>query len=109
MVTKANQVQIPIIQSQNMNLTQTQQNSNKVLRNINNQVVDQKTSIEQMTIIGEVKFASLTLEQFQAVAGTTWILANGQSSIGTKYALETGNNTVPTVSVTGTTAFIRVN
>lgn len=104
-----NQRQIPVIQTPDGNITQLQQNSNKVLRNLSNQVDSLQTSINQMTIIGEVKFASLTLAQFQSVAGTNWILANGQSSIGTSYALLTGNNTVPTVTLTGTTTFIRVN
>lgn len=104
-----NQRQIPVIQSQDMNVTLLQQNSNKVLRNLSNQIDSVQTSINQMTIIGEVKFASLTLEQFQSVAGSNWILANGQSSVGTKYALLTGNNTVPTVTLAGTTTFIRVN
>lgn len=104
-----NQRQIPVIQSQDMNVTLLQQNSNKVLRNLSNQIDSIQTSINQMTIIGEVKFASLTLEQFQSIAGTNWILANGQSSVGTKYALLTGNNTVPAVILAGTTTFIRVN
>lgn len=62
-----------------------------------------------MTIIGEVKLASLTLAQFQSIAGTNWILANGQSSVGTQYALLTKNNVVPTVTLAGVTTFIRVN
>ncbi len=104
-----NQRQIPVIQTPDNSVTQIQQNSNKVLRNLSNQVDDLNNSVNQTKIIGEVKFASLTLEQFQEIAGTNWILANGQSSVGTKYALLTGNNTVPTVTVTGTTTFIRVN
>lgn len=104
-----NQRQIPVIQTDDGNVTQLQQNSNKVLRNLSNQIDSQLVSINEMTIIGEVKFASLTLEQFQDIAGTNWILANGQSSVGTKYALLTGSNTVPTVTLAGTTTFIRVN
>lgn len=105
----ANQTQIPVIQSQDPITTQLQQNSNKVLRNLNNQVISNTTFATQNTIVGEIKLATLTLQQFQAVAGTDWIEANGQSSVGTKYAQLTKNNTVPTITVTGTTAFIRVN
>lgn len=105
----ANQVQIPVIQTPDGNVTQLQQNSNKVLRNLNNQINVLQGQMDQTEIIGEIKVASLTLSQFQSVAGTGWILANGQSSVGTKYAQLTGNNTVPTITVSGTTAFIRVN
>lgn len=105
----ANQVQVPVIQSPDSNVTQLQQNANKVLRNLNNQVVVLQGMVSEMEIIGEVKLAALTLDQFQSVAGLEWILANGQSSVGTEYAKLTGNNTVPTVTVAGTTAFIKVN
>lgn len=105
----ANQVQVPVIQTPDSNVTQLQQNSNKVLRNLNNQINVLQVDVDQMEIVGEIKFATLTLLQFQNVAGTDWILANGQSSVGTKYALLTGNKTVPTITVAGTTAFIKVN
>lgn len=104
-----NQVQIPIIQNQDGSLTQVQQHANKVFRNLNNQIVLLQTDIDQMTILGEVKLASLTLSQFQSIAGTNWILANGQSSVGTAYETLTGNKTVPNVTLTGVTTFIKVN
>ena len=104
-----NQRQIPVIQTPDMNVTQLQQNSNKVLRNLSNQVDSLQSLMNQTQIIGEIKTASLTLSQFQNIAGTNWILANGQSSVGTKYALLTGNNTVPTITVVGATTFIKVN
>lgn len=104
-----NQVQVPVIQSQDSNVTQLQQNSNKVLRNLNNQINVLQSQMTQTEIIGEIKLATLTLAQFQSIAGTNWILANGQSSVGTTYAQLTGNNTVPTITVAGTTAFIKVN
>ena len=106
---RANQIQVPVIQTQDSDMTQFQQNTNKVLRNLNNQIVSAQIDINQEIIIGEIKIASLTLDQFQNFAGTDWILANGQSSVGTKYAQLTGNNTVPTITVTGATTFIRVN
>ena len=37
----------------------------------------------------------LTLAQFQAINGTTWVLANGASVSGSAYATITGNSTVP--------------
>lgn len=104
-----NQIQVPVIQTSNGDMTQFQQNTNKVLRNLNNQIVSVQSLVDETEIIGEIKIASLTLDQFQSVAGTGWILANGQSSVGTQYAQLTGNNTVPTITVTGATTFIKVN
>jgi hypothetical protein len=105
----ANQTSIPVIQNADQSVVLLQQNANKVLRNLNNQIVQNTTDISQMTILGEIKLASLTLLQFQAIAGTNWILANGQSSVGTSYETLTGNKTVPTIIVAGSTAFIKVN
>lgn len=105
----SNQVQIPSIKHDDDAVNQIQQNINKVLRNLNNQVVSNQSDIAQTIIIGEIKFASLTLAQFQMIAGPTWIEANGQSSVGTAYAIKTGNLNVPTVTLAGTVAFIKVN
>ena len=105
----SNQIQIPSVKTEMDSLNQVQQNVNKVLRNLNNQIVSSSTSVSQMTIVGEIKLANLTLAQFQSIAGSTWILANGQSSVDTAYARLTGNTTVPTITVVGTTAFIKVN
>lgn len=105
----ANQCQIPVIQTSENNITQIQQNANKVLRNLNNQINVLQTDVSQMTILGEIKLASLTLTQFQAIAGINWILANGQSSVGTAYETLTGNKVVPNITVAGSTSFIKVN
>jgi len=105
----ANQTQLPVIQTSDSSLTQVQQNANKVLRNLNNQITTLTTSLDQLEVIGEVKLSSLTLTQFQAATSTSWIEANGQSSVGTAYAQLTGNNTVPNVSVSGVNAYIKVN
>lgn len=105
----SNQVQVPAIKHDDDAINQIQQNINKVLRNLNNQVVSNQGDISQTIIIGEIKFASLSLAQFQMIAGPTWIEANGQSSVGTTYAQVSGNLNVPTVTLAGTTAFIKVN
>lgn len=104
-----NQTQVPVIQTNDGNQTQIQQNANKVLRNLNNQTVALQKLVGETLILGEIKLASLTLAQFQDIAGTNWILANGQSAVNTDYARLTHNNTVPTITVTGATAFIKVN
>lgn len=105
----ANQTQIPAVKHDDDAINQIQQNVNKVFRNLNNQITENQTSISHMNILGEIKFASLTLAQFQMIAGPDWILANGQSSVGTAYAQLSGNLNVPTVTLAGTTAFIKVN
>lgn len=108
-MVSANQVQVPVIQTDTKDLVQVQQNTNKVLRNINNQLVLVQTSLIQLGVLGEIRLSPLTLAQFQELAGTNWIEANGQSSVGTEYASTYGINTVPNISITGATAYIRVN
>jgi hypothetical protein len=109
MTTAANQTQIPSIQTPDNSLNQVQQNINKVFRNLNNQLINLSGEVNDLMIIGEVKFAPLTLLQFQAQAGSDWIIANGQSAVGTQYALMFKVNVVPNISVSGLTAFIKVN
>lgn len=104
-----NQRQIPVIQTPDANQTQSQQNTNKVLRNLSNKIDELQSDINESTIIGEIKIANLTVAQFQGVAGTNWLLTNGQSSVGTKYSTLTGNNTVPNISLGAVNNFIRVN
>lgn len=105
----ANQRQIPVIQTQDGHVTQLQQNANKVLRNLSNNIVELQTDINQFTIIGEVKIASLSVEQFQSIAGSNWLLCNGQSCVDSDYSRLTGNNVVPTISLGGLNNFIRID
>jgi hypothetical protein len=105
----ANQVQIPVIQTPDANQVQLQQNANKVLRNINNQSVVLQGTLSSMIIVGQVTIANLTELQFQSIAGTNWLLNNGQSCVDTDYSRLTGNNVVPTLTVGGINTFIRVN
>lgn len=105
----ANQVQVPVIQTSVNSLTQVQQNTNKVLRNINNQVVSIQNSLDTIQGLGDVIFSPLTLIQFQSIHSTDWIVANGQSAVGTAYETLTMNKTVPTITLSGATAYIKVN
>lgn len=102
-----NQVSIPVIQTES-DLTQVQQNVNKVLKNLYNQITDLEQLVLASEIVGEVKYANLTTDQFQDVAGTEWFLCDGQSCVGTEYSLLTGNNVVPTI-VGPPNAFIKVD
>lgn len=45
--------------------------------------------------IGDFRESMLTLIQFQAINGPGWVLANGQSCVGSYYEEITGNTTVP--------------
>ena len=108
-MTQANQVQIPTIQTPDNSLNQVQQNVNKVFRNLNNQISDLQSEVGELLIVGEVKFANLTLLQFQSVAGIDWVACDGSNCIGTQYSLLTGNKVLPNIAVTGTNAFIKVN
>ncbi len=105
----ANQVQIPVIQTTDASLTQTQQHANKVLRNIYNQLTALQNTVTDIQGIGDVIFSPLTLTQFQQIHSTDWIIANGQSSVNTAYFSLTNNKTVPTITLSGATAFIKVN
>lgn len=105
----ANQTQIPSVKTEMDSLNQVQQNVNKVFRNVDNKVTNLTTSVDQLEIIGEIKLSPLTLAQFQDQAGSAWIESNGQSSVGTSYAQLTGNKTVPSISISGTNSYIKVN
>ena len=45
--------------------------------------------------VGTIIHSMLTTTQFAAEYGTNWILADGSSVTGSKYAAVTGNSTVP--------------
>lgn len=105
----ANQVNIPVIQTTMQPLTQIQQNINKVFNNIYGQLVSLAGNVSELQGLGDIIFSPLTLAQFQTIHGDGWILANGQSCVGTSYETLTGNKTVPTVTLSGATSYIRVN
>lgn len=105
----ANQVQISSITTEDDALNQVQQNINKVLRNLNNQIVSIQTFVSQSDILGEIKIANLTQPMFQGIAGNNWLLCNGQDCVDTDYSRLTGLNVVPTLTVGGFNTFIRVN
>lgn len=45
--------------------------------------------------VGTIKKAFLTQEQFQDQMGTTWVLMDGRSVVGSDYATLTGNSNIP--------------
>lgn len=105
----SNPNQIPVIQSSSQELVQVQLNINRILRNLNNKIMNINDLITNGSNVGEVRFSSMNITQFQLSTSTDWVLADGQNCIGTKYANLTKNNTVPSISVSGVNAFIKVN
>lgn len=108
-MAQPNQTQIPVIQTGSGDLTQAQQNVNKVLRNIYSQVTDLQSDVTQTIIIGEIKIANVTLDQFQATTGKDWVLCDGSTCIGTEYSKLTKNNVVPNLTIGSINTFIRIN
>lgn len=53
------------------------------------------TSIKDQGRVGDVIHSMLTEEQFLLENGAGWVLADGRSVAGTKYAAITGNSTIP--------------
>lgn len=76
---------LPKITTENREINQIQQN-------IESQV---NKALLSATIVGEVKTAFLTEEQFQAIAGKNWVLADGRNVKGSEYHRVTGSITVP--------------
>lgn len=105
----ANQRQIPVIQTSNGDITQIQQNTNKVLRNISDQADQLQIQLDETDIIGEIKIANLSEAIFQGIAGDAWLICNGQSCVDTAYSKLTGLNVVPTLVVGGINTFIKVD
>jgi hypothetical protein len=105
----ANQTNIQYIQTQDPALNQVQQNVNRVFNNIYGKLAPLQTQLSTFQGLGDIQLSALNLTQFQSVHGKTWIEANGQSSVGTAYQAFTMNNTVPTISVSGANAYIKVN
>jgi hypothetical protein len=45
--------------------------------------------------VGAIVQSMLTESQFQALNGTSWVIADGRSAVGTRYETETGNSNIP--------------
>lgn len=54
-----------------------------------------QVTIGSILPVGTVLHSMLTVAQFQAQYGTNWVLADGSSCTGTKYASVTGATTLP--------------
>jgi hypothetical protein len=108
-MSSGNQLNIPVIQLPDPSIVQIQQNINKVFNNIVNKITALQTTVNALQGIGDIGLSALTLAQYQAVHGKGFIQANGQSSVGTAYQALTMQLTVPTITVAGANAYIKVN
>lgn len=93
-----NNITLAKIQTSDRNINQLQDNIGNALQPIANQV-------NQITIIGEIKQATLTEFQFQQQAGPGWISADGRSIVGSSLNKLTGQLTAPTIA----NSFVRIN
>jgi len=83
---------------------------NQLQDNIGNTLTQVGSSVNQLTIIGEIKSAALTLSQFQQQSGKNWVACDGSSALGTQYNKITNALTVPNIASVGSqNYFIRVN
>lgn len=91
-------VTVTKVQTQDRTTNQLQDNISKALQQVGNQ-------LNQLTVIGEVKEATLTETQFQQQAGKGWIACDGRSIVGSQLNKITGQLTAPTE----TNKFVRIN
>ena len=89
MAIPTTKVSIPKVQTQDRNINQLQQNIIDAFNRL------QVQSFNAGTAVGESKAAYLTESQFQAQAGTNWVLQDGRSCVGSTYESITGNKNVP--------------
>jgi hypothetical protein len=96
-------VAVPRMQTQNREVNQLQTNIINALQPVGNM-------INQVTIIGEVKLAILTLTQLQQQAGTGWVACDGTNIVGSAYNKLTGMLATPVIAPLGElNFFMRIN
>jgi hypothetical protein len=87
------------------------QELNRIQTNLGNTFSSVSNLFSQVSVIGEVKFSPLSLEQFQQQVGPSWVSADGVTSVlRTTYNTLTNALVAPLVTAPiGTNAYIRVN
>lgn len=96
-------VAFPKVQTQSREVNQLQNNAIAAVQQVS-------SSIKKVSIIGEIKYSTLSLTQFQQQVGSDWVACNGASCVGSDYNILTGLLAVPNIAaVDGVNAFIRTN
>lgn len=90
------------VQTQDRTINQLQANADATFQQLGN-------DINQVTVIGEIKLANLTEDQFQQQAGPGWILCDGRSIIKTSLNKLTGQLVAPSLTIVGAQYFVRIN
>lgn len=99
----ATPISVPKVQTDDRDLTQLQSN-------IINALQPMGLQINQLTVIGEIKSAALTISQFQSQAGSNWAPCSGQNIATSAYSKTTGTYLAPTIAPVGNiNYFIRIN
>ncbi len=91
-------ISLPKVQTQDRTMNQLQDNVSTALQTLGNLV-------NQVTVIGEVKLATISLDQFQRQAGSGWVPCDGRSIVGSSLNKISGQLTAPTIA----SSFVRIN
>lgn len=98
--------EVNLVQTVTITKVQTQDRTiNQLQDNISTAMQSLGLAINQVTIIGEIKQASINLDQFQRQAGPGWVACDGRSIVGSTLNKISGALTTPTISG----SFIRIN
>ena len=88
----------------------TNQETNRIQNNTNTALASLAQQVSQVTLIGEIKYSTLTLDQVQRQLGNSWVAANGATCSNTTYNQITGFTKLPNIpTASGISAFIRIN
>ncbi len=94
------------MQTVNISKVQTQDRTmNQLQDNVTNSLQTLGNLVNQVTIIGEVKQATINLDQFQRQAGSGWVPCDGRSIVGSSLNKLSGQLTAPTIA----SSFVRIN
>lgn len=91
-------VTVPKVQTQDRTVNQLQTNISTAMQTLGN-------SVNQVTIIGEIKQATISESQFQQQAGIGWIACDGRSIVGSALSKLTGQLKAPTTA----NSFLRID
>jgi hypothetical protein len=88
----------------------TNQETNRIQTNISTSVSNLSNQVNQVTLIGEIKYSTLNLNQVQSQLGASWVSCDKSSCIGTTYNKITGFLVLPNIpTASGISAYIRIN
>lgn len=96
-------VSVPQVQHSDRIVNQIQQNLTSAFDKL------QQNQLLNTSTVGDIRESALTTAQFQSFYGFQWVLADGQSVIGSDFQHLTGLTVVPDKTGGDTNFFIRIN